>query len=135
MTGSLTRHRDYGSCRLYVDAADAAAVRGVLTEAQGWAFDRWSTATIAAITVDVQRNADRDPPSGPDDFVRWPVTVEVSSPPRAPQGSVVAAVSGMLHALWSHRMRAIAACDFEDRLPWSGGIARLHPPGTVDSSR
>lgn len=129
----MTRHRDYGTCRVFVDAPDAAAVREVLTAAQGWAFDRWSTASIAAITVDVQRNADRDPPTGPDDFVRWPVTVEVTSPPRAPQGSVVAAVSGMLRALWESRLRAIAACDFEDRLPWSGGIARLHPPGTPGS--
>ncbi|MEI2731389.1 MAG: hypothetical protein V9G08_05175 [Dermatophilaceae bacterium] len=129
MVGSLTRHRDYGSCRLYVDASEAATVREVLTAAQGWEFDRWSTSTIGAITIDVQRNPDRDPQRNPEDFLRWPVTVEVVSPPRAPQGSVVAAVSGMVCALWERKLRVVAACDFEDRLPWAGGIARLRPPG------
>ena len=44
-------------------------------------------------------------------------------------GTVFNVVKRMLVALWGADIRAVAACDFEDELPWSGGIARLsHPP-------
>ncbi len=36
-------------------------------------------------------------------------------------------VSTLLRAFWAKDIMAVAACDYEHRLPWSGGSDRLDP--------
>lgn len=77
--------------------------------------------------VDVDADQDRFDDRLPldqcgDDFVRWPVLVEVESPNRADRIGVVSSASRLLEILWGNEYAAVASCDFEDELPTPEGI-------------
>ncbi|NBH03835.1 hypothetical protein [Amycolatopsis sp. SID8362] len=111
----------YEFCKIYVRADSVDVVRRVLP---------------AESSLDVLRNDDRLPleRSG-DDFVRWPVLVEAEPGDEDP-ATVVRLVTRVLEILWRHGYEAVASCDFEDELPYAGGIARLRrPPGSQGAGR
>jgi hypothetical protein len=84
------------------------------------------TATMDRTLLEVLRNDDGLPleQSG-DDFVRWPVLVEVESPEGIDRGRVVWLTGRLLEILWRNDYEAVASCEFEDELPQDGGIGRI----------
>lgn len=113
-------------CRFFVEAAEIAPVVDVLAAALGEPFAK-NSAVVSGLDVDVWDNeyASGQPRFG-EDFLEWPLTVEVSAEEVAvPHDVVFDVVKRMLVALWDADIRAVVACDFEDELPWRGGIGRL----------
>ncbi|MEU6523938.1 hypothetical protein ABZ892_14220 [Streptomyces sp. NPDC046924] len=82
---------------------------------------------ISHAEVEVRRNPDAGAAA---DFIGWPTVIEVETEPDTPGDSVVALVSGILTTLWESGVPAVAACDFEEMLPWRGGIDRFGGPST-----
>ncbi|MFD4906432.1 hypothetical protein [Kitasatospora purpeofusca] len=113
-------------CRIFVDGG-LRATRVVLEAAIGKRFVDGES-VLAEAVVEVRRN--EDAVAGAADFLFWPVTVEVDFPPGSAPGGAVALVTRMLLALHGAGRPAVAACDFEDELPWRGGIG-LYGPGAV----
>ena len=74
---------------------------------------------IAVVEID---EADPVAAANPDGFTYYPIMLEVDPLPPADRPVYVAAVSSLLQTLWSAGWRAVAACDFEDELPYSGGF-------------
>lgn len=114
-------------CKVLVDSPHP---RGTLTEAIAAALGgvaNESTVIAPALEADVRRNEDWDPSRYAPDwdnfiFSRYYLDVE----PRAgvERSTYVAAVATLLESLWSLKADAIAACDFEEELPWRGGLLR-----------
>ena len=113
-------------CRFFVEAAGVAAVVDILAAALDVSF-AGNSAVVRGLDIDVWNNgyASAQPRFG-EDFLEWPLTVEVSSK-EAPvaHDTVFDVVKRMLVALWDADIRAVVACDFEGELPWRGGIGRL----------
>ncbi|GHG18722.1 MULTISPECIES: hypothetical protein [Amycolatopsis] len=97
--------KSYEFCKLYVQADSVDAVVGALSVGLG----------VDRLPLDQ---------SG-DDFVRWPVLVELESPDGVDQAEVVGLTSRLLEILWGTDYAAVASCDFEDELPYDGGIRRI----------
>jgi hypothetical protein len=79
---------------------------------------------LPALSMDVRTNPDVDT-GVRDDFVRWPVLIEAEAEDPSSRNPMVEVVARMLEALWKAGNPAVAACDFEDELPWAGGIRRV----------
>lgn len=64
-----------------------------------------------------------------DDFVYWPVLVDIWTQEDVTSSDYIPFTSGVLTLLWSRGLTAVVACDFEEHLPWSGGIqSPVMPP-------
>ncbi|MET8703305.1 hypothetical protein ACFVUH_30445 [Kitasatospora sp. NPDC058032] len=107
-------------CRIFVDGG-LRQTRVLLEAATGGRFDD-GVLELPDAVVEVRRNEDAAP--GAEEFLWWPVTVEIDLPPGPAPGGVVELVARILRALDGAGRPAVAACDFEDELPWRGGIAR-----------
>ena len=59
-----------------------------------------------------------------DDFMVWPVHVELEARLSSEDPAVVAVTAAALECLWHSDRDAVAACDYEDELPWGGGARR-----------
>ncbi|MFD6331969.1 hypothetical protein ACFWGI_20675 [Streptomyces niveus] len=120
----------YDYCRILVTEIAIADTQSLLGRLFEGTFQQ-RTLTVGDIEVEVRRNPDgRDDGVPCNDFVRWPVQIEIE--PNTPHGeaAMVETVSRALEALWNAKAQAVAACDFEDELPWNGGIQRLRPSET-----
>ncbi|MEU0872516.1 hypothetical protein [Nocardia brasiliensis] len=113
---------EYRFCKIFVRESESAAVERTVGGLFDVSFDRHSMELSAAI-VDVIRNPDRS--DGAEDFLLWPTLVEVEARDPVVPTTMREIVSRILTALWDEGVPAVAACDFEDELPWRGGIARL----------
>jgi hypothetical protein len=92
---------------------------------------------VPGVVVEVCRNKDATGPSAQvphqdhaadfadvkDGFLLWPVVVELETEDDGP--AIVAAAADLLRSLWDAGHPAVAACDFEEDLPWGGGIQRV----------
>ena len=105
---------------MFVRAEASADVFAVLTDVLDGRVVRRSIELPGAV-VEVLRNPDASQ-GDETDFLFWPVLVEVDSD-GAP--AVVELATTILTQLWNHGFPTVAACDYEDELPWRGGIARL----------
>lgn len=77
------------------------------------------------LIIDVHSNPDAtEVGSRGDDFLFWPVIIELDGEGQADEREVIAEASRILESLWRSGRPAVAACDFEDQLPWGGGINR-----------
>jgi hypothetical protein len=116
----------YRFCKIFVKGIEAEAVKGTLTSLLDGEFKRHSM-FLAGLVVEVRGNPDAagTADSG-DDFVWWPVLVELEAAAEGGERVMMATASRILQALWDAGHSAVAACDFEDELPWSGGIQRIH---------
>ncbi|WDG29868.1 hypothetical protein N7925_16705 [Streptomyces sp. CA-278952] len=115
----------YSYCKILVANITVDETQRLLSSLCGGAFER-RTLTVGEMEIEVRRNPDAQADGvQPDDFVRWPVQIETE--PMTPHGETTAVktVSRILEALWDAQAQAVAACDFEDELPWMGGIQRL----------
>ncbi|MFB8170192.1 hypothetical protein ACFC60_19800 [Kitasatospora purpeofusca] len=108
----------YEYCKIFVHGADLERTTGLLASLFGTEVEDDSL-TVDGIVVDVLENPDGDPDEA--DFVRWPVLVEVEPLDAAP-AATVGLVSRLLVGFHDAGRLAVAACDYEDELPWSGGI-------------
>lgn len=114
----------YDYCVIFVRATEPETVRQGLTKALGHAFER-DVVALPELEVEVRRNPDFGSPlTTPDRFVVWPVQVELEATSSDAGPAMVATTTAVLQHLWSAGHDAIAACDYEDELPWSGGIRR-----------
>lgn len=117
----------YSYCRILVAGItvdDAQSLLGSLFEGT---FER-HTLTVDDMDIEVRRNPDAQIDEAPsNDFVRWPVQVETEPMTQRGETAAVETVSRILEALWDAQAQAVAACDFEDELPWKGGIQLLRP--------
>lgn len=109
----------YEYCELFVQTADRSAVVALVGRLPGAAVDG-DRVEVAGMTWDVRRHSDWDA-SEAGSWLLWPTIVDVQSRPARPH-AVVELVSEFLRASWAARIGVVAACKFEDELPWSGGI-------------
>jgi hypothetical protein len=115
----------YLFCKIFVEGTDVDTVKSVLCTLLGGQFERHSL-YLEGLVVDVRRNTDAVGAAGQgNDFVQWPVLVELDAEAQDGGRAIVETTAKVLRALWDTGHPAIAACDFEDQLPWSGGIQRL----------
>jgi hypothetical protein len=115
----------YGYCSAYVKAPDAKTVAELLATALD-ADTEDDNLHLPGVVLDARTNPDVEnvlPPG--DDFVRWPVLIEVDADDPNDGPAMVAAISRILRTLWDAGYPTVAACDFEDELPWGGGLRRL----------
>jgi len=122
------RDDPYGYCKIFVNAAHPELVKSMLADLLGGTFHRRDM-LIDGLAVSVLRNDDAaEPPRAEDDFVRWPLLIELDAEEPATAGRMRVTTARILTALWASSHPAVAACDFEDELPWRGGIARIGQP-------
>ena len=116
----------YRFCKVFVKGGESDALMAMLATLLDGHFQRHSM-FLRGFVVDVRRNPDAADAADPgDDFVRWPVLVELEAEEEVGERALAEAAAEILRALWDAGYPAVAACDFEDELPWSGGIQRLH---------
>jgi hypothetical protein len=120
---------DYSYCKILVDGIGVERAQRLLGGLFEGTFERHAM-TLNGMDVEVRRNPDHLLENeSTDDFVRWPVQVDIE--PVAPEGEAAMreTVARILEALWSVQAQAVAACDFENELPWNGGIGLLGNAG------
>jgi hypothetical protein len=127
---STHRAERYEFCEAYVDAADADVVREFLSGELGADVDR-QTLSVPGVSLDVRTNPQVDAQFA-DDFVYWRVLIEAESDDPAERRPMLAVMTRVVTSLWEAGHRVVAACDFEDELPWQGGIARARSEGYHD---
>lgn len=118
-------------CKVFVDAdvepdavAEIAAASLPDPSVAKLDQDRFSpTVTYGAIEIHVNRNLD----AGPDDqapdapFLTWPMIISVEPAEHVTEDELVEVVGSLLTSLWDKNFGAVAAADFEARLPRLGG--------------
>ena len=108
----------YGYCKLFVRTEQREFVVRLLGSLLGITPAGFYL-THDALGFDVRTNPDAV--IGSRDFLDWPVIVEVTNDTRSE--GVVRVLGDLLRASWADGVPMVAACPFEDELPWSGGIA------------
>ena len=117
----------YSYCRILVEGITVDDTQLLLSNLFEGTFER-RTLTVGDMEIEVRRNPDGQNDEVPsNDFVQWPVQIETEPMTSHGETSAVETVSRILEALWGAHARAVAACDFEDELPWKGGIQLLGP--------
>lgn len=106
-------------CKVYLaGAADSATAKAAICAATGRPFERRG-AQVAGLRVDVFDNGQPGPKATDtdDDFVRWPVYLEIEPlDADMSRAGLIAALAGLLDSLAAHGLRSVASCDFEDEL-------------------
>src|SRR5438128_2209958 len=85
---------------------------------------RSHTLQTAAGEVDFRKNPDFDALRSqefPDGFLFFPYSLEFYAHPEQSLEARIDLVTKVLEALWSQSFPAVAACDYEDMLPRTGG--------------
>jgi hypothetical protein len=118
----------YQFCKIFLRTADTHAVMELLSAAFDARFERKSLDLVHAM-AEVLKNPDA---GGAEDFVGWPIFVEVEAEPDADDASVVEITSKIVRELWDADIPAVAACDYEEELPWGGGLHRLTEKDRTD---
>jgi len=59
----------------------------------------------------------------PDDFLGWPMLLEVMPPDEAKRGDVVPRVAALMTALLARGMRVLGQADYSEELPGGGEMA------------
>ncbi|KII00505.1 hypothetical protein LP52_01415 [Streptomonospora alba] len=114
--------KDYDYCKIFVKNASFDELQSLMVDAFGGDFNI-RTMQFDGYSIDIEKNTTVTE-EGSEDFVQWPVFIEFFGEDDRPEGVAVEVVTRILNSLWGNGVRAVAACDFEDELPWSGGIAR-----------
>src|SRR5687768_13555646 len=105
---------------MFVHADDPADVLATLAEIFNGPVER-HVIEVRGASVEVLRNPDRT--GAPEqDFLYWPVLVEIESNGTL---AVLDLTAEILTHLWDRGFPTVAACDYDDELPWQGGIGRI----------
>lgn len=111
----------YQFCKIFVRAAEPQPVAERLATLLDARLRRRMLELPEAV-VEIRKNPDA---GATDDFIGWPVTVEIDAGPDAADEAIVSLASRIVTELWERGTAAVAACDYEDELPWGGGLTRL----------
>jgi hypothetical protein len=118
----------YSYCKIFVDGMTPEGIKPLLAGLLGGTFERHAM-TLGDLEMEVRPNSDqRCAETSADDFAWWPAQVEIEPLNPSGRGSIKEIVTRILEALWAAKARAVAACDFENELPWNGGIELLGIP-------
>ncbi|MFI8079769.1 hypothetical protein ACIF6L_03045 [Kitasatospora sp. NPDC086009] len=115
----MSTAKDYGSCQTFVRGTGRQFLADLVAMTLGAQADDHYTVRTGGMVFDSRPNPDA---GLADDFIGWPLTVEAEAEEDGP--SLVEPVSRLLMAAWDRGYDAVAACDFEDELPDSGGLPR-----------
>ncbi|SRR6266496_571574 len=111
-------------CVIYGDVSlDSKELAGRIADAVGGSVDG-STVTMDVAELDIRRSDDFDPKRKadfPDGFLYFRHRIEVYAGDSEQSGALVDLVGKLLKFLWAAGWPAVAACDFEERLPERGG--------------
>lgn len=124
---AVVAERNYAYCKVFVKGVPVDELPADLPTVPGVELETRRNKGVTGPVAD-QRRAARsvgtyaDPE---DDFLRWPTLVELYVDEEEGQRAIVSVAAQLLRQLWDAGMPAVAACDFEDELPWAGGIQRL----------
>ncbi|QMU70663.1 hypothetical protein [Streptacidiphilus sp. P02-A3a] len=110
-------------CKIFLRSVEQPDIMRMLAALLGGEFQRRSM-HLTDLTVDVLKNPDAEMN---DDFVCWPTFVELEAEDGATNEQITETAARIIMAMWDAEIPAVAACSFEDELPWRGGIARLGP--------
>ena len=105
--------------KLFVDGAGADQLVLFTAEALHVTSGETSLIKFGEIEIEPRRNPDHGPADAP--FLTWPVIIEIEAPEHVTQDELVEVVASILSALWNRGIRAVAAAEFEERLPRHGG--------------
>lgn len=123
----------YTYCKIFLKNIDQDAAKDMITSLFGREFQR-HTMLLDGLTLEVRPNLDSDPNAAVgDDFLYWPTLIELDTEPGAEPGmsevnpahQIVDTASALIRTFWENGFPAVAAADFEDELPWNGGIQRI----------
>jgi hypothetical protein len=123
----------YTYCKIFLKNIDQDAAKDRITGLFGGEFQRHSM-VLDGLTLEVRPNPDSNPSTATgDDFVYWPTLIELDTEPDPEPGTVEAnaaqrmidIATTLIRAFWEDGYPAVAAADFEDELPWNGGIQRI----------
>ncbi|MFJ8864039.1 hypothetical protein ACIRD8_37300 [Streptomyces sp. NPDC102451] len=124
-TSDDSNREKYEYCRIYV-SLDQGRTLALLTDIFRATFSRFGHAEDPeGLSVDVRDNEDADLKVANSDFIAWPTTVELELHDDVEAAVILTKASKVLAAIWGADEKAVAACEFEDELPFSGGISRL----------
>ncbi|MGW3346312.1 hypothetical protein ACWDA3_23635 [Nonomuraea rubra] len=117
----MTNERDkYRYCKIFTTAPEAY-LKTQLAILLGGEFDRHAM-DLADLVVEVRRNPDAHiDTTAVAEFLSWPFLIELEEENGA-TSAMVESVSAIIRTLWAAGHKAVAASDFEDELPWKGGI-------------
>lgn len=119
------------ACVIYADATRDALAEQLRPPVSGG--DAATGIRAGGNEVEIVRNLDFDATRRrgfPDGFLHFTSRIEIF-PDDAPAVSLddqVRFVSTLLEQLWSHGVPAVASCDYEDRLPHTGGYRSTAVP-------
>lgn len=124
-------------CKLFVDGAPDSR------ELSAWIAEivNGKISEDGVVAAGVEMFVDDNDDAGLEDkavrkrgFLFFDNVVEFYFAPRVDLNERVALVSAVLNDLWRRGLPAVAACDYEDRLPLGGGTADSAPwPARLDS--
>lgn len=114
-------------CKLFLDTDMCRDELGkLLTEFIQGEKDRWIIHS-AVLEIFVNDNDFFDNARKEDNqegFLYFPYFLDIE-PRTEMEGVYIETIATLITRLWSHKIKAVAACDFEDLLPGKGGIAFL----------
>jgi hypothetical protein len=119
----MSSERSYEYCKVFVNHDEPATVLTRLAALLDAETER-RTLLLPGLVMDVRQNPDLAQDAG-NDFVQWPVIIEAEAEGSDAGPAMVQAMTQILTDLWTAGIPAVAACDFEDELPWHGGIQRI----------
>jgi len=115
---------EYRSCKIFVLGPADRELLIALAESV-LASDQESPALAGPqdTEVDVRSNDERDD-ARLSDFFCWPYYLDVTWVGNPPSSRVTSRVSGILESCWARGWSAVASCNYESELPYSGGLLR-----------
>lgn len=108
-------------CSIYVDSENREAIRRCVAHSLGGGIEESDIVRASALKVYVAHNDYETGAADSSDFVAWPSVLECEQASGSSAEAFVNAVGECLESLWKAHFRAVAACDFENLLPHSGG--------------
>ncbi|AFR10798.1 hypothetical protein [Nocardiopsis alba] len=106
--------------KIFVRGIDQVEAKELLARDFRGEFDV-NSMHLDGFVVEARKNTDAG--KGPvEDFLFWPIIVELDADPESGLDLLISSTSRVLKMFWSSDLQAIAACDFENRLPWRGGL-------------
>ncbi|MFF7879422.1 hypothetical protein ACFZDJ_06330 [Streptomyces sp. NPDC007896] len=109
-------------CSIYIDSDNREAILRCVAHSLGGSIEASDMVRASAVKAYVAHNDYEIDSANRSDFVAWPSVVECEQASGASAEAFVNAIGECLSALWHAGFRAVAACEFEDRLPHSGGV-------------
>lgn len=83
------------------------------------------TLRLPSLTADFVDNGYADTCRDDDNFLSWPSILDCEPVGTPSRSAVIRDVTHLLDSLWSMNIRAVAACNYEHELPFSGGSTRF----------